>query len=341
MILKCEILVGALLAMLGSHALAQQMPANDFYRGKTLTVIVPTSPGGGRAANTAPLIQFIAHHIPGNPTVVPVYMPGAGGAVGMNYLYNAAPHDGTVIGTPLAAFINAQVTAQKSIRYDASKMKWIGRTTDAAEVLYVWHTSKVESVKDATTRVVTVGSDGVSSASTIIPRTMNEVFKTQFKVIQGYEGSAAYNLAVQRGEIDGAVTTWDNIRNGHGDWLRDHLLKILFQVSSSPGPGLEKIPLAVNLAQNAADRSLLTLMSSSADLGESFVAPPGVPTSIVETLRQAFEATMKDPAYIATTTKLGIILNPLTGEQLTAIVQKTLATPPAVVDRYQQATAKD
>ena len=207
-------------------AASAQASLDEHFRGKTLSVIIPTSPGGDRMANAAPLIRYIGRHIPGQPNVVPAFMPGAGGAVGMNYLQSVAPRDGLTIATPLAPVVVAQVTGDKTVKYDVSKMNWIGRTADSTQVLYVWHTVDVYTLDDLKRRRVTIGSSGATSASTIIPYVVNYAFGTKMHVVMGYSGSASFNLAVQRGETDGALTTWGNVSNNHADQVRDKKIRI-------------------------------------------------------------------------------------------------------------------
>jgi tripartite-type tricarboxylate transporter receptor subunit TctC len=340
--LACNGLVGALMGFLclaASPCLAQPAPA-DFFKGKTLTVIIPGAPGADRGDNALPFIAHYGKHVPGNPTVVPSFMPGAGGTIGMNYLYNSAPRDGTFIGTPLAAFIIAQVTGDKSAKYDVSKMSWIGRTTDNSQIVYVWHTTGVKDIEGAKNRTITIGSSGVNSASTILPLIMNQVLGTKFKIIQGYNGSAAFNLAVERGETDGALTTWGNIRNNRMDWVKDGKAIIIAQLALARHPDLPNIPTGPEMATDPDGKALLEFACSSADLGQSFVAPPGVPANIIAVLRRAFDETMKDPEYLATTKKANIQLNPLSGAELDKLAARTLAAPKKVIDLYQAAVAQ-
>jgi tripartite-type tricarboxylate transporter receptor subunit TctC len=271
--------------------------------------------------------------------VVPTFMPGAGGAVGMNYLQSVALRDGLTIATPLAPVVVAQVTGEKTVKYDVSKMSWIGRTADSTQVLYVWHTVDAYTLDDLKRRRVTIGSTGATSASTIIPYVMNYTFGTRMYVVMGYSGSAAFNLAVQRGETDGALTTWGNVSNNHADQVRDQKIRVIFQVSLNRNPDLPNVPLALDMATNDADKALIEFMSASAELGQSFIAPPEVPRPIVEALRSAFDATMKDPDYLKLSLQAGNVLNPMGGAALTALNARTLATPRSVIERYQAAVS--
>lgn len=316
-----------------------QDAVEKFFRGKTVTVIIPTAPGGGRVTNALPFLQHYAKHIPGNPTVVSSFMPGAGGSIGLNHLYNVAPRDGTVIVTPLASLVVAQMTGDKSVQYDVSKMKWIGRTTDAVQVLYVWHTSNVKTFGDARTSEVVVGSAGTSASATIIPLMMNDVFGTRFKIVQGYNGSGAFNLAVERGETDAAYTTWSNLNATHPGWVEKKQANVLVQVASGRHPDLPQVPLAVDLAVGDGNKALIRFVSSVSDLGQTFIAPPDVPADRLAALRRAFDQTMKDPEYLATTGKVGIQLNPMTGEELDVLVAGIFKTPADVIERYKKAVA--
>ena len=328
----------AAIAMLlpAASALAQSS-LEDHFRGKTITVVIPTGPGGDRMANATPFMRYFGRHLPGNPNVVPSFMPGAGGAVGMNFLQSVASRDGLTIATPLAPVVLAQVTGEKSVRYDTAGMNWIGRTSDATQVLYVRGNIGVKDFNDLKSKKVVIGSSGPASASTIIPYVMNHVFGTKMHVTLGYSGSGAFNLAVQRGETDGALTTWNNVGNNYVQQINNGTLRILFQVALSQNLELPKIPLALDMAGNDDDRALIELMSSSSEMGQTFVAPPGVPPNIVEALRKAFDATVKDPEYLETMRKVGNSLNPMSGEPLTKIVIKTIGAPPSVIDRYKAA----
>ena len=328
----------AILAAISAPAQAQPS-IEDHFRGKTLTVIIPTSPGGDRSANALALINHIGRHIPGNPRVVPAYMPGAGGLSALNQLANVVAKDGLTIATPLTTLIVAQVTGDQAVRYDVSKMNWIGRTSESTQVVYVWHKVPVQNLDDAKQREVSLGSTGVNSPSTIIPLIMNNVFGTKFKIVLGYKGSADFNLATARGETDASLTTWSNLRNTHADIVRDKQARILFQVLMTRHPELADVPTAFELATNDDDRALIEFMTSSAELGQAFIAPPDVPAPIIETLRRAFDLTMQDAAYIAYSKKVGNALTPLPGAELARFVAKTLATPKSVIDRYTAAVA--
>jgi len=256
----------------------------------------------------------------------------------MNFLQSVASRDGLTIATPLAPVVLAQVTGEKSVRYDTAKMNWIGRTADATQVLYVRGNVDAKDFNELMSKKVVIGSSGPASASTIIPYVMNHVFGTKMHVVLGYSGSNAFNLAVQRGETDGALTTWNNVGNNYGEQIRDGSLRILFYVALSQNAELANVPLALDMTKTDEDRALIELMSSSSEMGQTFVAPPGVPAPLIDTLRRAFDATVRDPDYLEMMRKAGNALNPMSGEALTHVVNRTIATPQSVIDRYQVAT---
>lgn len=331
-------ILAALTSCLGmaDRAIAQADIANVF-KGKNLTVIVPSAPGGDRGGSATVFIAHFGKHVPGNPTVVASYMPGAGGAIGMNYLYSVSPKDGTAIGTPLTGFVVAQAVGEKSVKYDVSRMSWIGRTASNSQILYVWHTTGVTDIQGAKNKQITIGSTGANSASTILPLMMNQVIGTKFKIIEGYNGSAAFNLAMERGETDGTLTTWGNVRSNHYAWIQEGKARVIVQLALARHPDLPNVPIAPELTNDPDGKALLEFTCSTAEVGQSFVTPPDVPANIVAALRKAFEATMKDPEYVAATQKAKIDLSPMTGEELEKLAQKTLATPKSVIARYQAA----
>ena len=334
--------LSALAAIFACIALVEQAAAQsspeDFFRGKTLRVVIPASPGAARGTSATIFTSYLRKHIPGNPTVVPSYMPGAGGAVGMNYLYNVAPRDGTAIITPLTTAVLAQAIGEKSTKYDVTKMHWIGRTAINSQIVYVWHTTGVTDIDGVRRRQITLGSSGAGSSQTILPLIMNEVLGTKFKVIQGYKGSAAFNLAVERGELDAALTTWATLQAAsHLEWVESGKARVIVQLALTRHPELSNVPLASELTSDADGKALLEFASSTAEFGQAYVAPPDVPAPIIAALRRAFDETIKDPDYLAAAKKADIELSPMTGDQMAELTQRTLSVPQRVIERYKAA----
>ena len=320
----------------GASPVAAQSDA-DYFRDKTIKVIIPSAPGGGRVLNTMPLVQFYGRHLPGKPQVQPVFMPGAGGSQAMNYTYGVAPRDGTTITTPLVDVPSAQAIGEAAVKYDVSKMAWIGRTTDATRVLFVRGDASASSLDDLRKRELIIGSAGRSTQTYSNPAIMNKYLGTRFKIVVGYKSAVDVNDAVDKRETDAATTSWANLNSLHPDWLREGRMRVLFQIGLMRSPELANVPLLSELASDDEGRAVINFMSAASDIGEAFLAPPGVPARIIEMMRRGFDETMKDPEYQATVQKLGIVLNPLTGEEMTRISDSIVGAPKHVIEHYMAA----
>jgi tripartite-type tricarboxylate transporter receptor subunit TctC len=329
----------SVLAVMTSCAVAAAQPIEEFYRGKTLRVVIPSAPGGDRALYTLAFVPFFGKHVPGNPTVTPVFMPGAGGSNGLNYTYNVAAPDGLTIATPLTGVAMAQALRDESVRYDVSKFNWLGRTSDSTRIFYVATKVKASTLADFRAQEVIIGALGRASETYLNPAFMNKVFGTRFKIVLGYQGSGMMNLAVNSGETQGAFTTWNNISTQHADWLNEKRIRLVLQIAGARHPDLPDVPLLAELAENDADRALISFMSSPTQMGQAFAAPPGTPPRMVDALRRAFDATMKDPAFVEKMRSAKMEFNPATGEEMTEIVARTISASPAVIQRYKEAVS--
>lgn len=307
------------------------------YAGRELTIVIPTNPGGDRALYTLAFAAHFGRHIPGNPTVVPQFMPGAGGSIGLNYTYSVADPDGLTIVTPLTSVLSAQLIGEESVQYDAREFRWIGRTSDATRVLVVGPGVEAEDLDGLREERVIVGAVGQASETYSNAAFMNDIFDTNFDIISGYGGSANIVLAVLNGETDGAFSTWNNIKTAQANALEDGSLRVLLQIAMDPNPDLLDVPLVYDLAETEEDRQLVALMSAAPLMGQSFAAPPGTPDAIVEALREAFDATMNDPEFLSALEASQIEFSPMSGEELDELVQSIMATPPDVVERYSAA----
>ena len=333
-----RVVVASLLAI-ASPAMASAQSVEEFYRGKTLRIIVPSTPGGDRALYVLAFIPFFGKHIPGSPTVTPIFMPGAGGSNGVNYTYSVAAADGLSVVTPLTGVVMAQAMGEDSVRYDVSKFHWIGRTSDSTRIFFVSDKVKARTLADFRAQEVVIGAVGRASETYLNPAFMNNVFGTKFKIVLGYQGAGRMNLAVESGETQGAFTTWNNISTQHPNWLSERKIRLVLQIAGTRHPDLADVPLMAELAENEADRALISFMSSPTQMGQSFAAPPGTPARFVEALRRAFDATMKDPAFIERMRSAKMEFNPATGEQMTEIVARTISASPNVIRRYKAAVS--
>jgi len=313
----------------------------DHFRGKTIRLIWPGAPGGDRGLYAFPFMKHFGRHLPGNPNVIPAFMPGAGGTTAINYLYSVAAPDGLTIATPLAPVVIAQATGSTSVKYDVSRMSWIGRISDATRILFVTAASGVRSMEDLKLREIVVGSTGRASETFINPAIMNQLLGTKFKIVTGYKAQPEVNLAPQRGETHGAFSTWNNIGNIQGEDLKKGAIRIVLQIAPKRHPDLQEIPLLTDMATGDEARAVIAFMTSSSQMGQSYVAPPGVPAPVLEALRKAFDDTMNDPAFVAELRRGNIELNPIGGKELTAIVASTIGISKSAIDRYQAAIAAE
>ncbi len=338
----CVATAVAVLAALLLPAGAGAQSMEDYFRGKTVRLLVPSSPGGDRGLYPTVFAPFYSKHLPGNPAVVPAFMPGAGGSTALNYTYNVATPDGLTLATPLVAVVTSQAVGEESVKYDVAKFNWIGRISDATRVLLMSTKVEARTIPELRGREVIAGASGRTSETYLMPAFMNKVLGTRFKIVSGYQSAGKRNLAIENGELQAAITTWNDVRTFHLDWIRDGgIMRLVVQIALQKHPELPNLPLLLDYAENEADRALLEFMSASSQMGQSYAAPPGIPAPIVEALRRAFDATMKDPAYIEKMKAAKMEFSPATGEEMTAIVNRTIGAPKSVIERYKAAVKGD
>ncbi len=313
-------------------------PVADFFRGRTVKLVVPTGQGGAYGLYAVLFAQHYGRHLPGQPTVVPEYRPGAGGLLAANYLYTAAPRDGSVIGIPLAPIVLGQYTGGSSVRYDASKFVWIGQMANITRLFVVWETSKIKKFDDLVTYDGIAGATGRGSETFINPAIINHVFGAKIKIVPGYKGSSDLLLALERGEISEVSTTWSNFSGNHADWVKEGKVRFLVQIGLAKLPGYERLPLLSDLAKNEADRQLIEFMSLvTTSVGYSVLAPPGLPDNVAAALRQGFDETMKDSAFVADAAQRHVDLAPEDDKFVEGAVRKAVDAPPALFQRFMQA----
>jgi tripartite-type tricarboxylate transporter receptor subunit TctC len=327
----------ALLAVLLAAAPAAADPIADFYRGKTVRIIVGYGEGGGYDLYTRLAGLHIGRSIPGNPTVVVQNMPGAGTKVASRYIVNAAPKDGTVIGM-VAQAVAQDAVLENTKDVDVSKFVWIGRLTPNIDMAVTPAASPIKTLADARSREVVLGSLAAGTTSVMAPTLLNAMAGTKFKLILGYKGSADVTLAMERGEVEGvAAIGWAGIKSSRPDWVAGKKINILYQVMLARSAELADVPAFGELGETPGDRAVLRFFASSADMGRSLFVAPGVPADRVAALRKAFHDMLADPEFIQDTRKRNIDIEPATGDYLAQLVADTLATPPAVVERMKAA----
>jgi tripartite-type tricarboxylate transporter receptor subunit TctC len=330
-------------ALLGAAAMIAAMPAaradavTDFYSGKQVTVIVNAGTGGLNGLYARTVGDRMGGHLPGRPKIIIQAMPGSGGIKGANYCYNVAPKDGSVLCHMLMATPHAQVLGTKGVKFDARRFTWIGRTATANSGLYVWHTEKPRTLEDARKFEVVLGATGKGSESYTDPTIINAVMGTRFKMILGYRGGGDLDLALERLEIKGQSGPLISVITRKPHWLAENKVRYLFQSGSTPHPKLAGVPLLTSLAKNDADRSLFAFLSSRADIGRTYAAPPAVPADRTAVLRKAFADTMKDPAFLADAAKRRIDVMPESAAFVEARIAELVDTPKDVIARAKKA----
>jgi tripartite-type tricarboxylate transporter receptor subunit TctC len=317
-------------------ALAQ--PAADFYKGKTVTLVISSSSGGGYDVMGREIAKYLGSHIPGNPRVVVSNMPGAGGIVAMNYFYRNAPKDGTFIAgmqnnTPFEPLLGT-----KEAQYDPTKFNWLGSPSAEVGLIAVWKTAPVNTLADLKTRQITVGSSGANSTPSFYARLINETLGTKMKIVVGYPGQNEVYFAMERGEVDGFPSLFYNTLNStRPNWRTEKNLKLILQYGLEKEPAIPDVPSALDLAANAEDRQLLQAGLAEVTLGRPYLMPPGVPADRVALMRKALADTFKDPGFVADAKRMALGVNtPKSGEQIQQLIADTYRTPPKVIDRLRK-----
>src|SRR5215475_13144909 len=311
--------------------------AQNEFRGKTITIVASFEAGGPYDFYSRLIARHLGARLPGHPAVVVQNMPGAGGLRGANYLYNVAARDGTVLGVVSQTVAVGQVLATTAgIAYEARKYSWIGRINANVEVLHTWHASGVRSVEDVKRREVVVAGTGPTSSSVVMPRLMNELIGTRFKVVTGFAGPTSAQLALERGEVEGIVKPWSSIKVGSADWLRDGKINLIVQYTRERHRELPQVPSIVDLGQDETQRQIFALYAGGAALGTALLAPPGVPERTLMLLRQGFNRAMRDPALIEEVGKSGVDIDPLPGVELQRVVDATFVIAPDVLERARK-----
>jgi tripartite-type tricarboxylate transporter receptor subunit TctC len=332
------ICMAAALAALAASARADDVA--DFYRGKQISLVIGYGPGGGYDLYARLLARFMAAHIPGHPTIVPQNMPGAGSRSAANWLYRVAPQDGSVLATLGQATPTDQALGQPGVQFDARKFNWIGNLSVVNNIMYVTAASGVSTFAQAKAKPLAIGATGASSPSVLYPQVSNNLLGSKFKIIAGYPGGGDINIAIERNELDGRGSdSWASMKATHPDWLRDHMINILFQVGPRRESDLPDVPLWTELAQNDDQRQVLALLSGDVSVGRPILTAPHVPADRVKALRQAFEETVRDPQFRQAAKQANMEINVMGGEELQQAVEQIVSSPPRILGMVKDAIA--
>jgi len=309
---------------------------DDFYRGKTISLIIPIGPGGAYDTYARLVARFLGRELPGNPVIVPRNMPGAGGTIASNYVYNIAPRDGTTLTMITSSFGMEQVFENPQIRYDARKFNAIGRLLDTTSVIFFWHTSPIKTVEDLRKRPSTVGISGIYEIPAGRMRAMNRFLGMQMRLIPGYPSARDYVMAVEREETEGGTSTYIGLSQLFSAYLREKKLNIVVQFAVKRDPNMPDVPAVTELTDDPQIKDLFANLVSNDEIGRSLFTTPNVPPTRLSLLRSAFNKMLVDPEFRAEAERLNLPLAPKSGEEMQAIVRETLELSPATLARIRE-----
>lgn len=335
---KMAVSASIVLAGIAAASAAVAQDGGPFYSGKTVKIIVGSSAGGGFDTASRLVAQFLPSRIPGNPTVVVQNMPGGSSLKAANFIYSAAPTDGTHLGVFNHSLILQTVVKKKSTHFSVEKFQWVGRMATDDLIGIVWHTQGVKTIADARKKEIIIGAGSASSTSSMVPRALNRLAGTKFKIVSGYPGLSERYLALERGEIHGiAGASWSYLNETRPDWVSGKKFSIIHQNSVERAQELPGIPTLTELAANDEDRKVLHLLGLTETIGKSMAFGPRVAPEHVATLRKAFQGAVADPGYAAEAKKRGVIPNTMAGEKLQALfVEVTSTMTDAFVKRFTE-----
>ena len=314
--------------------------AADFYQGKQVTIVVGFSAAGTYDATARLFARHLGKHLAGKPTVIVRNMPGAGSLVATNSLYSSLPKDGTTLGVVGGGIVLEPLLNNPQATYDARRFNWIGGRTPDNFLCLVWHTVPVNALRDVMRRETVVGATGPGSRTLTYPKALNELTGTKFKIVSGYPGGNEITLALERGEVEG-YCGWalGSIKTRAPDWIRDGKIRPLAQFTLAKSGVLPNVPLATDLASTDNGRRAIEFFAADSVLAWPLVAPPDVPAERVAELRAAFNAMMQDPQLLAEAATLGLDIDPVSGADIAALVDRLYATPLDVLELVRKINA--
>ena len=329
-----KILTGLPIALLAglTATVAMADAVEDFYKDRNVTVIFTGAVGSIYDISARLVTRRMAEHIPGKPVMVVKAMPGGGHIVGTSWMYNVAPRDGTALASIGEAIPLLQVLEPEKAKFDVSKFIWLGNPNVANLVLTTWHSTGIKTIEDAKAREVIIGAGGATSPSGQIPKALNNIVGTKFKIITGFP-STHIDLAMERGEVQGRGSAlWAWWKTGRPSWVAENKLNHLVQWGPKRDAELPNVPLLTELAKNEAERQVFALLSSTVIVGRPILTTPGVPADRVAALKASFAQTMVDKDYLADAAKANLEVNPMLADDMQKLIEAVIATPPEVVN---------
>jgi tripartite-type tricarboxylate transporter receptor subunit TctC len=326
----------ACIAALALAGAASAQPAAEPYAGKTVTVMIGFGPGGGYDLWGRTVARHIGKHLPGKPTVIAQNMPGAGSFVATNHIYTIAPKDGTVIGIVARDAPLGPITGAEGAKFDATKLSWIGTPTTETNVCMAFNTAEVKTVQDLYQKQLIVGDTGPGTGTYTYPRALTQLLGMKFKTVSGFPSSSDVFLAMERGEVEGFCESLDSVMARRPDWIPTKKVILLFQGGAEPNPEIKDVPFILDIAKTEEERQAISFLYAGQGIGRPFIAPPDLPAGRLKILRDAFNATMKDPDFVADVKRQKLDLEPEDGEHLEALIKRIYATPKPIADKVGQ-----
>ena len=331
-----------LAAPMTSGALAQDATA-PYLKSKQINLIVGSSAGGGYDIYARLLARHLSKYVPGNPTIVVSNMPGAASNTAAAYLYAVAPKDGTAIGAlQTAAVLDPLFGDATQAKHDASKFVYLGSATIDYYVRIARTDAPAKSLKELLSRELIIGASQPGTSTRDFPALLNSMTGTKLRIVSGYPGTREITLAIEKGEVQGLCGfSWSSLLAQHSERLKSGFIRVIAQEHDKGHPALNKmgVPLTVDFAKDAASRRIMELVYSQEVFGRPYMLPPGVPPERVAELREAFMATLHDADLLAEAQRIGLDLEPISGQELQALAEKIYATPPAIVEQARQAVS--
>jgi tripartite-type tricarboxylate transporter receptor subunit TctC len=319
---------------LASLPCAAQNPVADFYKGKQVSVLVGSSPGGSASLYAQALARHMGRYLPGSPNFIVQHVPGAGGLV----VANTVVRDGTAFAITSRTTAIEPLLGNRNAKFDGRQFHWIGTANVEYTTCLAWHTAAVKTLQDAMTRELIVAGTGADATEVVWPKAANKLIGTRFKIVLGYPGSTEMLLALERGEVEGNCGLgWTFVKLRKADWLRDKKINILFQWSLHKHPDLPGVPLIIDSTKTPEDRKVFEFLLATQEMGRPFFAPPGVPAERVAALRAAFAQTLQDPQFLADADRMGVEVQHVGGERIQKLVERIYASPPEVIARAKAA----
>jgi tripartite-type tricarboxylate transporter receptor subunit TctC len=328
--LRKSIMAGLSALVIGCSALtpARADDIADFYKGKTVTVVIAFSAGGGYDLYARLLARFMSKYIPGNPTIIPQNMPGAGTLKAAKYLYDVAPKDGTVFGIFVRNMPLGPIIGLPGATFDSRKFTWLGSMTKDVTLCITSDKSGIKTWDDALKTEFNVGGEGKGSDPDVFANVIKNVFNAKAKLITGYPGTADMILAVERGELAGFCgVSYSTVLGRWGDQLMSGKLHIIAQGGLEKHPDLQDVPNMLDLAKDDHSKTLMRMVLAPQAIARPFTAPPGIPADRAKALRDAFAATLKDPDLLAEAKKLQIDIDPMSAADLQNLVEELYKSP--------------